>query len=217
LCNEGAQTCLLTECQHTHSREYRCSPAVTSITCSHTQTWIWVEFSFCAPHSECVAIYLCAHKFVFFLLIFLSERVSAGVRLLNVFFYLTILLSIANLTTSWNVLYLSFCTWDLVQPGVFPINQMVRNVLSAPEIATLFPSTKHQSHHAEAILLTGSYYALLQSLNFVLGCTRICFHAWLFKKKYFSLYHFPLSVLNELLVHVSMKPLLLVSAVIRQV
>jgi len=181
LCNEGAQTCLLTECQHTHSREYRCSPAVTSITCSHTHRleFGWNSASVLLTVNVWrMAIYLCVHKFVFSLHIFLSERVSAGVRLLNVFFYLTILLSIANLTTSWNVLYLSFCTWDLVQPGVFPINQMVRNVLSAlPEIATLFPSTKHQSHHAEAILLTGSYYALLQSLNFVLGCTRICFHA----------------------------------------
>ncbi len=30
-------------------------------------------------------------------------------------------------------------------------------------------------------VLKGSYYALLQSLDFVLGCTRTCSHAWWFE------------------------------------
>ncbi len=32
------------------------------------------------------------------------------------------------------------------------------------------------------LTLKGSYYALLQSLDFVLGCTRTCSHAWWFEK-----------------------------------
>ncbi len=35
--------------------------------------------------------------------------------------------------------------------------------------------------------LKGFYYALLQSLDFVLGCTRTCSHAWLFENNIFHI------------------------------
>ncbi len=88
--------------------------------------WIWRDIFVCVR--ECVRER--KREFVFCLHIILFERVSAWVRLLK------ILLSMANMMRSWNLLFLTFCTWDLVQPFVFPGKQMVKNVLSAlPEIA----------------------------------------------------------------------------------